>query len=167
MTRDGIGAYLIPIGRTVSAFISGILLALLGDVAGRVFNLLIGYPWSLSTHQAINLLGIGFGAGLGAHLAWINLNERHYAMLASLLAALAGGALGAFLGRIYGPGVNTDYYWSRFAIDTTIHLTAAVCAVAVATTLGLIKLWRSYSVRAAMPDRNAHRPLRSGPKQDS
>jgi hypothetical protein len=38
---------------------------------------------------------------------------------------LAGGIAGAYLGSIYGPGVDPTYWWSRFATDTTIHLSAA------------------------------------------
>jgi hypothetical protein len=46
MLQGGISSYVIPLGRTLAGFIAALLLAFLGDVTGRVFNLAIGFPWS-------------------------------------------------------------------------------------------------------------------------
>jgi hypothetical protein len=138
MLQGGISSYLIPLGRTLAGFIAALLLAFLGDVAGRVFNLTIGYPWSQSVHQNIHLVSIGVGAGIGAYLAWMSLSPRWHLILGWAMLVLAGGIAGAFLGSIYGPGVDPTYWWSRFATDTTIHLSAAALSTIVATILGLI-----------------------------
>jgi hypothetical protein len=135
---SGISSYLIPLGRTLAGFIAALLLAFLGEVTARVFNLASGYPWSQSVHLNIHLIGIGVGAGIGAYLAWMSLGPRWHLILGWAMLVLAGGIAGAFLGRIYGPGVDPTYWWSRFATDTTIHLSAAALSTIVATILGLI-----------------------------
>jgi hypothetical protein len=140
MLPGGISSYVIPIGRTLAGFMVALLLAFLGDVAARVFNLAIGYPWSLPVHQNIHLVGIGVAAGIGAYLSWMNLDRRWYWMLGWTALVLAGGIAGVYVGRFYGPGVDPTYWWSRFATDTTIHLSAAAVSTAVATILGLIDL---------------------------
>jgi hypothetical protein len=138
MLQGGISSYLIPLGRTLAGFIAALLLAFLGEVTARVFNLASGYPWSQSVHLNIHLIGIGVGAGIGAYLAWMSLGPRWHLILGWAMLVLAGGIAGAFLGRIYGPGVDPTYWWSRFATDTTIHLSAAALSTIVATILGLI-----------------------------
>jgi hypothetical protein len=137
MVQGSIGTFLLPIARTVAGFIAALLLAFLGDITARVFNLAIGYPWSLPVHQNIHLIGIGVGAGVGAYLGWMSLGLRWYWILGWTALVLAGGIAGAYLGRFYGPGVDPTYWWSRFATDTTIHLSAAAVSTAVATILGL------------------------------
>jgi hypothetical protein len=89
-------------------------------------------------HQNIHLIGIGVGAGIGAYLGWMSLGPRWYLVLGWAMLVLAGGIAGAFLASVYGPGVDPTYWWSRFATDTTIHLSAAVLSTVVATILGLI-----------------------------
>jgi hypothetical protein len=138
MPQGGISLYLLPLGRTLAGFIAALLLAFLGDVTARVFNLAIGFPWSQAVHQNIHLIGIGVGAGIGAYLAWMSLGPRWYLILGWVMLVLAGGIAGAYLGSIYGPGVDPTYWWSRFATDTTIHLSAAALSTIVATMLGLI-----------------------------
>jgi hypothetical protein len=138
MLQGGISSYLIPLGRTLAGFIAALLLAFLGDVTARVFNLAIGFPWSQAVHLNIILIGIGVGAGIGAYLGWMSLTPRWYLLLGWVMLVLAGGIVGAFLGRIYGPGVDPTYWWSRFATDPTIYLSAAALSTIVATILGLI-----------------------------
>ena len=138
MLQGGISSYLIPLGRTLAGFIAALLLAFLGDVTARVFNLAIGFPWSQAVHQNIILIGIGVGAGIGAYLAWMSLSPRWYLLLGWVMLVLAGGIVGAYLGSIYGPGVDPTYWWSRFATDPTIYLSAAALSTIVATILGLI-----------------------------
>jgi hypothetical protein len=89
-------------------------------------------------HLNIHLLGIGVGAGIGAYLGWMSLGPRWHLILGWGTLVLAGGIAGAFLGSIYGPGVDPTYWWSRFATDPTIHLSAAALSTIVATILGLI-----------------------------
>ena len=138
MLQGGISSYLLPLGRTLAGFVTALLLAFLGDVTARVFNLAIGFPWSQAVHQNIILIGIGVGAGIGAYLGWMSLNPRWHSILGWAMLVLAGGIAGAFLGRIYGPGVDPIYWWSRFATDPTVHLSAAALSTIVATILGLI-----------------------------
>jgi hypothetical protein len=149
MLQGGFSSYTIPLGRTLAGFIAALLLAFLGDVTARVFNLAIGFPWSQSVHQNIHLIGIGVGAGIGAYLAWMSLGPRWHLILGWVMLVLAGGIAGAYLGSIYGPGVDPTYWWSRFATDTTIHLTAAALSTAVATILGLINDIRIKARRRA------------------
>ena len=51
-----------------------------------------------------------------------------------LLAAIGG----AYADRILGPGVDTSYWWGRFATDTTVYLSASTAGLFLATSLGLI-----------------------------
>ena len=127
----------IILGRTLLGYIFALLLAVLGGWAGMIFNLLIGYPWPLELHQHIQMLGIALGASLGAYVVWMDSTLRWYWILITAAVVFAGGAAGAYLGRAYGPGVDPSYWWSRFAVDTTIYLVAATCAIIVSTTIGL------------------------------
>ena len=149
MLQGGISSYLLPLGRTLAGFVTALLLAFLGDVTGRVFNLTTGYPWAQSVHLNIHLISIGVGAGIGAYLGWMSLSPRWYLLLGWAMLVLAGGIAGAFLGSIYGPGVDPTYWWSRFATDTTIYLSAAALSTIVATILGLINDIRTTARRRA------------------
>jgi hypothetical protein len=137
MLQCGISSYAVPLGRTLAGFIAALLLAFLGDVTARVFNLAIGYSCSRPVHQNIHFVGIGVAAGIGVYLGWMSLGLRWYWMLSWTVLVLAGGIAGAYLGRFYGPGVDPTYWWSRFATDTTIHLSAAAVSTVIATILGL------------------------------
>jgi hypothetical protein len=81
MLPSEISSYVVPLGRTLAGLIAALLLAFLGDIAARVFNLLIGYPWPQSVHQNIHLIGIGVGAGIGAYLGWMSLGSRRHLIL--------------------------------------------------------------------------------------
>jgi hypothetical protein len=139
MTRGTWWTYAFWAARTLAGFIFALLLAFGGDLCGRVINLLLGYPWSQDVHATIHLVAIGLGAGLGAHLGWINFRLNRYWGLAVLAIVLAASVVGVYLGRAYGPGVDPTYWWSRFAIDTTIHLTAAGLGTVAATAIGLVQ----------------------------
>jgi hypothetical protein len=140
MLQSTISAFLAPVGRTAMGLIFALVLAFLGDVAARVFNLSIGYPWTQSVHQNIHFISIGVGAGIGSYLGWMNLERHWYFILGLGTLVLVGGIAGAYLGRFYGPGAATGYWWSRFATDSTIHLVAAALSTGVATALGLADL---------------------------
>ena len=126
----------VPLGRTLIGFIIGLLLAVLVGWSGMVLNILIGYPWPLAVHQHIQMVAIGIGGGLGPYLAWMNSTLRWYWIGGSIALVLAGSTAGAFLGRTYGPGVDPTYWWSRYAVDPTIYLFAAIGGIAVATLIG-------------------------------
>ena len=128
----GIGA-----ARTLAGLIVALLLAFGGDVFGRVVNLMLGFPWSQLVHTNIHLVAIGIGAGIGAYLGWINFSLNRYWGSAILALVLTASVVGVYLGRALGPGVDPTYWWSRFAVDTTIHLAAAVGGTIVATVIGL------------------------------
>jgi hypothetical protein len=140
---------IIPLARTAFGLVAALLFSFLGDVLARVFNLLIGFPWDPTVHVHIQYAGIGIGAGLGAYLAWTNLERPWYVVSGSVLLVLLGGIGGAYLGRAYGPGVDQTYWWSRFATDTTLHLGAGILSAFVATVLGLMERRR---FRSRLPD---------------
>ena len=112
-----------------------------------VFNLLISYPWSLELHQNIQMMGVALGAGLGAYLAWMDSSLRWYWILITAAVVLVGSAAGAYLGRAYGRGVDPSYWWSRYAVDNTIHLGAATGGLIVSTTIGLAAQIRAGAIR--------------------
>jgi hypothetical protein len=147
MQRYGQQGMGIILGRTLLGFLFASLLAVLGGWAGMIFNLLIGYPWPLELHQHIQMMGIGLGASLGAYLAWMDSTLRWYWILLNVAVIFAGGAAGAYLGRAYGPGVDPSYWWSRFAVDTTIYLTASTSGIIISTTIGLATQIRAGAVR--------------------
>ena len=61
--------------------------------------------------------------------------------------ALAGVAAWAYLGLAYGIGVDSSYRWSRYAVDSTIHLGAATGGIVVATTIGWAGQIRAGAIR--------------------
>lgn len=123
--------------RSLAGFTFAVLLAFGGDVFGRVVNLLLGYPWPPGVHANLHLVSIGLGAGAGAYLGWINFSLNRYWSLVILAMVLTASVVGVYLGRAYGPGVDPTYWWSRYAVDTTIHLAAAALGTAAATAIGL------------------------------
>ena len=138
MSPSGIEVFAVPLGRTFGGYIAALLLAFMGDIAARVFNLVVGFSWDPVVHQNAYFVGIGLGAGIGAYLGWLHLTLPRYLILGSLLLVLLGGIAGAYIGNIFGPGVDPTYWWSRFATDRTIYLGAATVAIVAATSLGTI-----------------------------
>jgi hypothetical protein len=138
MPKDSLWEYAVPVGRTIAGFIFALLLAFMGDLSARILNLILGYPWSPEVYQNIIVVSIGAAAGIGAYLGWINWSLNRYWVIATLLPVLGSGVLGAYLGSIYGPGVDQTYWWSRFATDTTVYLTAAIGGTVCATTIGIV-----------------------------
>ena len=135
MTADSI---LIPLVRTAGGLVTSLLLAFTGDLAARVFNLLTGFSLDLVVHQNVNFVAIGLGAGFGAFLGWLNPSFPKYWVFGSLLMILLAAIGGAYAARILGPGVDTSYWWGRFATDTTVYLGASTAGLFLATSLGLI-----------------------------
>ena len=130
--------YVVPIGKTAAGFIFALLMAFIGDLSARILNLLLGYPWPLEVYQNISIISIGAAAGIGAYVGWINWSASRYWFMVTPWPVMGGGVLGAYLGAIYGPGVDPTYWWSRFATDTTIYLTAAIGGIVCATAVGLV-----------------------------
>ncbi len=60
---------------------------------------------------------------------------------------LAGGGAGAYLGLAYEPGVDTSYWWSRYAVYDTSYLSAAIGGLIVSTTIGLAAQISAGAVR--------------------
>ena len=60
---------------------------------------------------------------------------------------MAGGAAGAYLGLANGTGVDTSYFWSRYAVDDTSYLSAAIGGLIVSTTIGLAAQISAVAVR--------------------
>ncbi len=131
--------------------VAALLLAFIGDLAARVFNLAVGFAWDPAIHQNAHFVGIGMGAGIGAFLGWVNPNMPKLLLIGSLLLVVLGGIGGAYLGRGIGSGVDTSYWWGRFATDRTIYLGAATAGIFLSTTLGFI--WQAISVNRV---RNRH-----------
>lgn len=138
---SGIEVYLVWAARGLAAFIAAVLLAFIGDLTGRVFNLLLGYPWPQAVHLNIHMVCIGVGAGFGAYLGWMNLSLSRYRALGFLSATIAAGIVGIYVGRAYGPGVDPTYWWSRFAVDPTVHLAGVVIATFTAAVIRLLQHW--------------------------
>ena len=157
------GIYGVWIARTLAGFAFAIVLTFLGDVGGRVVNLLLGYPWSQELHFTLQLVFIGLGAGIGARLGWINLRWNLYWSLGMWVAVCAGALAGVYIGYFYGPGVDASYWWSRFALDTTIHISAAVAGTLTATVIGItqqsLELWRVQSRPRMAPMNTTNVPL--------
>jgi len=137
MIRGTWWTYAFWAARTLASFIFAVLLAFGGDLAGRVFNLLVGFPWSQGIHVNLHLVAIGLGAGIGAYLGWMNFGISRFWGLVILAIVLTASVVGVYLGRAYGPGVDPTYWWSRYAVDTAIHLSAAICGTFAATAIGL------------------------------
>ena len=141
MVQRGMGFHPSMVARTLSGFVVGLLLAFFGDLTVRMFSLLLGYPWPPSVHENLMVIGPGFAAGVGAYLAWMNARLRWYWILGSMLLVLGGSIGGAYLGHIYGPGTDPTYWWSQYASDQTIYLTAAIGGIAISTILGVAWEW--------------------------
>ena len=148
ITANNVVDMLLPVFRTAAGFVAAIMLAFFGDLTVRVFNLAVGYAWPQTVHDNIYVIFIGIAAGIGAYLCWMTLDRRWYVALRSVVIVLAGGVAGAYLAHFYGPGLDSTYYWSRYATDYTVYVMAAVLSTGLATTLGLLDL--AY-VRSRLP----------------
>ena len=83
MVRNDINIYVIWIIRIILGLAVALLLAVVGDITARVFNLVLGYPWHPSVHQNIQVIGIGVGAGcvlssLAQLQFWKRLDSRYF-----------------------------------------------------------------------------------------
>ena len=135
LTGDSI---LTPLLKTAGGLVASLLLAFMGDLAARIFNLLTGFGLDPLVHQNANFVGIGMGAGVGAFLGWVNPSRPWLWIFGSLLLVLLAGIGGAYLGRGFGSGVDTSYWWGRFATDRWVYLGASTAGLLFATSLGLI-----------------------------
>ena len=137
MVEGGLWPWVIPMGRTIAGFCVGVMLGICGGWAGILFNHLIEFPWSLEVHRNIYIVGIGLGAGLGAYTGWMILGARWYKVVGVLLAALAGGVLGAYLGMQYAYSIPPSYLGQRYTIDNWLHWGAAIGGIVVAASFGI------------------------------
>ena len=62
---------------------------------------------------------------------------------------LAGEGAGAYLVLANGTGVDTSYCWSRYAVDDTSYLSAAIGGLIVSTTIGLAAQISAVAVRSS------------------
>ena len=143
MIEGGLYTFMVPAGRVLAGLILGLFLGILGGWAAVIFNAMAEYPFALSVHRNIYLMGVGLGAGTGAYLAWASLDLRRLLIAISVLLVLAGGVAGTYLGYLYGQNVDPTYLGRTYTIDNNIHLGAALGAIATATTLGLISAIRT------------------------
>ena len=137
--------WMVPIIRIASGFVAAIMLGVLGDVMARVFNLAIGFPWDFRIHQNLQVIGIGFGAAVGANLAWVIAGLRWRRVVASVLTVLVAGIAGAYIGLFFGPGLDETYWWSRYGTGIAVHVGGATVSLTVATTFGLIEMRQARS----------------------
>lgn len=138
MLRGNIASFGTSLARVLVGFIFGVLLAVAGGFLGAFFNILAEFPWDLDVHKNIVVVGIGLGGGAGAYLAWMNSGNNVFTNLGILLLVLLGSTAGSYIGHIYGPGVNPDDFRELFAIDSTIHFSAATGGIIVSTIVGLV-----------------------------
>ncbi|MBM3942083.1 MAG: hypothetical protein FJ316_03995 [SAR202 cluster bacterium] len=130
--------YLVPIARAIASFLLAGFLGIIGGWIGLTFNAFAGYPWSLTTHTNIYVIGIGLGAGAGGYLAWMELVVGRRWIVLSAVAVLLAGVAGVYGGYAYGRVAEATYFGRAYTIDNNLHLGAALGAFAVATLLGVI-----------------------------
>ena len=143
MLEGGIYPYLIPCARIIAGFSVGVMLGICGGWAGITFNHMIGFPWSLEIHRNIYIIGIGLGGGLGAYVGWVTISIRWYLIAGTIILALLGGILGAYLGLQYGEAIDPSYLGRRYTIDNMMHWGAAVGGITVASALGLFHYFKN------------------------
>jgi hypothetical protein len=143
MIDGGVYTFALPLGRSVAGFILGLFLSILGGWLALIFNAMAEYPWPMSVHLNIYLVSVGLGAGIGAYIAWMNLDLRRALIVGSVLLVLTGGIAGSYLGYDYGQSVDPTYLGRGYTVDNTLHLGAAIGAIATSTILGLIGVIRS------------------------
>ena len=144
ISSSRVGSFTVVGVRTFGGIVAALLLAFVGDIAARVFNLSVSFAWDPAVHQNAHFIGIGLGAGIGSFLGWVNPNMPKLLLVGSLLLVVLGGIGGAYLGRGIGPGVDTSYWWGRFATDKTVYLGAVTVGIFLSTTLGFI--WQAILV---------------------
>lgn len=139
----GIYPYLVPFARTVAGAMMGLMLGIFGGWLAKILNAMLGYPWDPALHYNIEVVGIGLGGGLGAYLAWMNLEVRWFFVIGAILLVLGSGVAGAYLGQEYGKVVEPNYLGRFATIDNNIHFGAAVGGIVVASALGLFNYMKN------------------------
>ena len=138
MLESGVYTWVVPLARTVTGFIVGTILGIVGGWAALIFNAMIGYPWSVDVHLNLYFVGIGLGAGLGAYMGWMNLTDRRSLIIGSLVLVIVGGVVGSYIGLAYGQNVEPSHLGRRYSIESGLHFGAATGAILVSTALGLL-----------------------------
>ena len=138
MLETGVYTWVVPLARTVTGFIIGTMLGIIGGWAVVIFNAMIGYPWPLDVHLNLYFVGIGLGAGLGAYVGCMNLTDRRSLIIGSLVLVMVGGIVGSYIGLLYGQNAAPNYLGRRYTIESGLHFGAATGAILVSAALGLI-----------------------------
>jgi len=141
VVEGGIYYWVVPFGRAIAGFMAGLLLGIVGGWMAVVIYAMAEFPWSIEVQRNMYLVWIGLGAGIGGYLGWMNLTSRRSLIIAFVVLVIIGGIAGAYLGFIYGQGIEPGYLGRRYALDSTIHFGAAIGAIVTATVLGLINQW--------------------------
>ncbi len=138
MLEGGVYTWTVPLARTVTGFIIGTMLGIVGGWATVIFNAMIGYPWPIDVHLNIYYIGIGIGAGFGAYVGWMNLTVPRYLIIGSLVLVIVGGKVGSYIGLVYGQNADSSYLGRSYTVESGLHFGAATGAILVSTALGLI-----------------------------
>ena len=141
MVEGGIYYWGVPFARAIAGFMAGLLLGIGGGWVAVVIYVMAEFPWGIEVQRNLYLVWIGLGAGVGGYLGWMNLTSRRSLIIGFLLLVIIGGIAGAYLGFIYGQGVEPTYMGRRYTLDNAIHFGAAIGAIITATVLGLINQW--------------------------
>jgi hypothetical protein len=101
-----------------------------GIISGLVGYLLALLVWPPRGETWFFISGLvtaaGASGGLGASLAWLELDIRRGAMLKALMLGLLGGVVGAWSGYSYGRVAYEDVLFSRPARIATVIAAAVV-----------------------------------------
>ncbi len=138
MREGGILFWAFPVARTLAGFLLATVLGIAGGWTVLIFNALIGYPWSSQLHLNLYYFGIGIGAGVGAYIGWANFAVRREYIAATLLLAIAGGVIGAYMGIAYGSQADPDFLGRGYTLEHSLHLGAPIGGIIVSTTIGLV-----------------------------
>ncbi len=138
MLEGGVYTWAVPLARTVTGFIIGAMLGIVGGWAAVIFNAMVGYPWPVDVHLNIYYVGIGMGAGLGAYVGWMNLTDRRCLIIGCLILVIVGGIVGSYIGLAYGRSTDASHLGRSYTVESGLHFGAATGAILVSTALGLI-----------------------------
>jgi len=141
VVEGGIYYWVVPFARAIAGFMAGLLLGIAGGWVAVVIYAMAGFPWAIEVQRNLYLVWIGLGAGVGGYLGWMNLTSRRSLIMGFLALVIFGGVAGAYLGFIYGQGVEPSYMGRRYTLDSAIHFGAAIGGIVTATVLGLINQW--------------------------
>ena len=129
---------MVPIGRIALGVCLGAVLSMIGIAVAWALFIFFGGQSSLTWLSSL-YFGAGLGAGSGAFVAWLHLDQEDNLVLAlTAIVVVGGGILGAWGGFEYGSTIEVEccamptkspiYYT---ALGSTAAANAAAIAVAV------------------------------------